>query len=329
MATIKDVAKLAGVSSSTASYAINGDKRIQLSTRLKVLEAAKQLNYQKTRFAMDLKRNSTKTISLIIGSESGAYFSTLVQGITETVHANGYDLIMCSTIGGADSTANKFLKERRADGAIVISYSIPDEILIEASKAGIPIILLDRHIEGSDITSISIDNILGGGMATEYLIRKGHNQIGFIGPKVAKSGQLRYYGYQEMLNKYGLKEQSKWVVHVDEFNVNGGMKATRSLLQQADLPMAIVYGNDSMAVGGMKIFKEAGIQVPEQISIIGFDDIDVAGYFSLTTIKQPILEMGALAARLIFKAIAGEPLDPHYTVDIELIERASVQHIHE
>ena len=148
IATIKDVAKLAGVALSTASYALNGSKKVSQDTVKKVLDAAKQLNYQKNGIASDLKRTKTNTIALILSDLSGPYYSDLIRGVQEVTMANGYDLIACSSIGGAQSTAAKFLKENRVDGAIILAHNISDGVILESAREGFPIVVLDRDITG-------------------------------------------------------------------------------------------------------------------------------------------------------------------------------------
>lgn len=172
---------------------------------------------------------------------------------------------------------------------------------------------------------MSVDNENGAFMATEFLIKNGHKNIAYIsGPPKSHDNKLRFKGYQQALHQFGLDYQSKWNIS-GRFTSEGGYTATKLLIAQGNLPDAIFYGNDEMAVGGLKAFKEAEIRVPEDISIIGFDDILLAEYVnpSLTTIRQPKYEVGALSAHLIFQALDGERLDHNYKLPTELIVRNS------
>lgn len=327
MATIKDVAKLAGVAISTASYALNDSGKVSQSTRDKVVLAAKELNYQKNGFASDLKRTKTNTIALILSDLSGPYYSELIKGVQDVATANGYDLIACSSIGGPQSTAVKFLKEKRVDGVIILAHNISDEITLESAREGFPLVVLDRKLKNEYVVHVEVDNLQGGYTATDYLIKKGHTQIAYIsGPLNSHDNELRFEGFSKALIDNGLTYQSKWRLSGD-FTREGGYKATKMLIAQRDLPEAVFYANDEMALGGMQAFNEKGISIPDDISIIGFDDIQLSEYVtpSLTTMKQPKYEAGALSMHLIFQMLSGEKVNHNYKLATELIERKSVK----
>ncbi|ACX68154.1 MULTISPECIES: LacI family DNA-binding transcriptional regulator [Bacillales] len=325
MATIKDVAKLAGVALSTASYALSGDSRVSSKTRSKVLEAARQLNYRKNGFAMDLKRSRTKTIALILTDLSGPYYSELIRSVQEVALTNGYDLIACSSMGGRDSTAVKFLREKRADGAIILAPNIRDEVLIETSGPQFPIVVMDRPLCSEFLVNVLVDGEQGGYTATRYLLENGHRHVAYIsGSSDSYDNHLRYQGYLRALAEAGLEEQSKWRLS-GNFVREGGYNATKMMIMQGSLPTAVFYGNDEMAIGGLKAFEESGISVPDDVSVIGFDDIQLAEYVNppLTTIRQPKSEAGSLAAHLLFQILGGESVKQSYMLTTEMMERAS------
>lgn len=327
MATIKDVAKLAGVALSTASYALSGDSKVSTKTKEKVLEAARQLNYRKNGFAMDLKRSRTNTIALILTDLSGPYYSELIRSIQDVALSNGYDLIACSSMGGEDSTAVRFLLEKRVDGAVVLAQNIADDILRASASERFPIIVMDRVIEGSGLINVLVDGEQGGYKATRHLIENGHRSIAYIsGPSNSYDNALRYQGFLRALREEGLEEKAKWKLS-GGFVREGGYKATKMMLMQGELPTAVFYANDEMAIGGIKAFKEGGISVPDDISIIGFDDIQLAEYLRppLTTIRQPMYESGSLAGHLLFQMLNGDDVGDSYKLKIELIERESVK----
>jgi LacI family transcriptional regulator len=325
MATIKDVAREAGVSISTASYALNGKGKVSEATRAKVLEAARRLNFQKNGFATDLKRTSTRTIALILSDLAGPYYSELIRGVQETALENGYDLIACSSFGGSESTAIKFLREKRVDGVIVSAHNLQDEQILASARKGFPIIVLDRYLKGDHIYNVLVDNEQGGYMATELLIRNGCRRIAYIsGATTSYDHKLRFNGYMRALSDYRLEYPSRMNLP-GRFTIDGGYTATKMLIAQRNLPDAIFYGNDEMAIGGLKAFKEAGIRVPDDISVVGFDDIFMAEHASppLTTIRQPKYEAGALAAHLILQLLDGRDIGHEYTLQTELVVRKS------
>lgn len=326
MATIKDVAKLAGVALSTASYALNGDSKVSAKTKAKVLEAARELNYRKNGFAMDLKRSRTNTIALILTDLSGPYYSELIRSVQDVALANGYDLIACSSMGGGDSTAVRFLREKRVDGAIVLAHNIDDDILVQSAGSRFPVIVMDRQLSGDHLVSVLVDGEQGGYLATRRLIRAGHENIAYIsGPSNSYDNALRYQGYLRAMREAGLIEKSKWRLN-GNFVREGGFSATKMMIMQGELPSAVFYGNDEMAIGGLKAFEESGISVPGDVSVIGFDDIQLSEYIQppLTTIRQPKHEAGSLAGHLLFQMLNGESVNPSYTLTIDLVERGSV-----
>ncbi|GGP07849.1 LacI family DNA-binding transcriptional regulator [Oceanobacillus neutriphilus] len=326
MATIKDVAKLAGVAVSTASYALNNSNKVSDHTRIKVLNAAKELNYQKNGIAADLKMAKTNTIALILGDLSGPYYSELIQGVQNGCSANNYGLIACSAIGGSQSTAVKFLREKRVDGAIILAQNISDDVILEAARDGFPLVVLDREMKHTNIQSVLVDNVHGGYLATEYLINQGHKEIIFVsGPNNSLDNQLRFEGYLKALKEYQINFQPVWKVP-GNFTRESGYKATKTILAQNNLPDSIFYANDEMAIGGLQAFNENGIKVPGDVSIIGYDDIEISEYVNppLTTIKQPKYETGSLAIQLIFQLLRGEKINHLYKLNTELVVRSSV-----
>ncbi|WP_147804545.1 LacI family DNA-binding transcriptional regulator [Alkalicoccus halolimnae] len=327
MATIKDVAKQAGVAVSTASYALNGTKKMKQETKERVLQAARELQYQKNGVAMDLKKSKTKTIALILSDLTGPFYSELIRGVQEEVLEKKYDLLVCSSYGNESSTAAKFLREKRADGVILLAHNISDDFITESARTGFPIIVLDRVLpEKEALTSITVNNYKGGYEATRHLLEKGAVSAACIhGPINSSDSQERLSGYEQALQDSGLKKDSKWILN-GSFTHEGGYQATKILIHQGDLPNAVFYANDEMAIGGLEALKESGLNVPEDIAIIGFDDIQLAPYLQppLTTMRHPKYEMGKLASHVIFQVLEGQPVKSHYTLETEFINRESV-----
>ena len=209
MITIKDVAKRAGVASSTVSCVLNGKDNVSELTRQKVLGAASELNYVKHGPASELKRKSTQTIGVMVHDMSSPYFSDLVPGIESAIKSHGYDLIVCSSMGGEKSTANRYIREKRIDGAIVIAQDIPDELLTEAAAREFPIVVMDRQLANEHIVNVLMDDEQGGYLATKYLIDQGHRTIAYInGPFNSDCNLLRYQGFLRALSEADIEEKA-------------------------------------------------------------------------------------------------------------------------
>ncbi|PTM59736.1 LacI family DNA-binding transcriptional regulator [Desmospora activa] len=330
MATIKDVAKLAAVSVSTASSSLNGKKHVKPETRKRVEAAAKQLNYQKNGSASDLKKIKTNTLVLILDDLSGPFFSELIRGVQDVALSNGYDLITCSSLGGKNMTPKRFLLEKRSDGVVILAHNLDDETIARSARNGFPVVVLDRNLPHTHTLHIQVDNERGGYDAANYLLNLGHRAIAYIsGPVVSYDNQERYKGFLKALSENGLTLPGKWQI-CGEFTQQGGYHATNMLLSQRPLPSAVFYANDEMAIGGLQAFAESGIKVPEDISIIGYDDILLSQYTTppLTTIHQPKYQMGSLAAHLILQVLNGEELEQQsYTLQTQLIERESCRRV--
>lgn len=324
MVTIKDIAKKAGVSISTVSYALNGIDKVSPETRDQILQIAKDLQYNKHGAASDLRRKETNKIVLIVEDLSGPFYSEVIRGVQDVVMSHKYDLVACNSLRGKESTAYKYLTERRSDGCIVFAHNITEE-MIKMSGSG-PIILIDKQIEADSVVSIMVDNKQGAFDATNYLIEQGHKKIAYVsGPQESLDNQLRYEGFRKALRENDVAFEPKWVVN-GKFTTESGAHATNVLLAQEDLPTAIFYGNDEMALGGIKAIENHQLKIPDDLSIIGFDDIIEAKYVEpkLTTIRQPKYEMGSLAAHLLIRIINGEEVNNNYSLQTELIIRDSV-----
>ncbi|MBD2846611.1 LacI family DNA-binding transcriptional regulator [Paenibacillus sp. IB182496] len=327
MATIKDVAKLAGVSISTASYALNNSPKVSGKTKKKILEAARHLNYQKNGLASDLKRSSTRTIALIVTDLAGPFYAELVKGVQDVTLSKGYDLLACSSAGGEASTAIKFLTEKRVDGAIVLAHNIAAETIELSARPAFPVVVLDRKVDSDHVVSIEVDNEQGSYQAAGRLIDLGHREIAYIGGRaMGEVHGKRLDGYARALREHGLDAERR-LHQSGHFDRDNGYRLTKMVIAQGHLPTAVMYANDEMAIGGIAAFKEQRIGVPEQVSVVGFDDIELAQYVrpALSTVLQPKYERGALAAHLIFQLLEGQEVERHYQFPTQFVSRDSVR----
>lgn len=328
MPTIQDVSKLAQVSTATVSRVINQKSGVSRSTINRVMAAMKALNFQPNAFAQSLATNRSNAIGVVMCQLYSIYFGQVLRGIEEIVAGSGRHLIASSGHISVDQerSAIDFLLSRRCDGMIIHSEALPDEELLELSNK-LPIVLLNRYVEELANTSVYLDNERGGAMATEFLIKKGHQRIACIsGSLNTYDGRTRLSGYRLALEQAGLPFDPALVLEGD-FEVKGGYKATQRLLKRAIEFSALFVGNDDMAVGAKSAILEAGLRIPEDISLIGFDNHPFAEFLypKLTTVEQPALDMGHEAARLLIQSLNGNP--PQKKVNIfqpKLLERDSV-----
>lgn len=323
MTTIKDVAKLAGVAVSTASYALNNSSKVTPETTRKIIEAAKTLNYRRNGIARDLKLNKTETIGLILNDLSGSFWSEVIRGVQETLTANDYGLIACSSIEGKTSTVTKFLQERRVDGVIMLASNISDEMINQSVRDDFPIVLLDREPADQKIMSVLVDNERGGYEATDHLIKLGHREIAFMsGPQENRDNAERFLGFQRSMMEHNLALKSHWTLQ-GKFTREGGYLSAKMLILQGNIPTAIFCANDEMAIGALRAFKEANLKIPEDVSIVGFDDIEISQYVHppLTTVSQSKFEIGSLAAHLVCQSLTEEVNKRNFIMPTELVVR--------
>ncbi|MFD2615400.1 LacI family DNA-binding transcriptional regulator [Paenibacillus gansuensis] len=326
MVTIRDVAKQAGVAISTASYVLNNDPRVSEETRRKVLRIVDELNYRPSSIARSLKRRKTETVGLFLNDFGGPFFGSFIQGVEEVVSSNGYDLIACSTYGGPQNTATRFLREKQFDAAIIIGPTIPDELIVQVAGKDFPVVVMDRELHADHVHSVLVDNVQGAYTATKHLLGLGRRRLGYLsGPVNSYNNEKRLVGFRKALEEAGLPFQSAFIAQ-GHFTESGGYQAMKSLLISRGVPDAVFSANDEMAIGAIQALTEAGLRVPEDVAIVGFDDIRLASYIRpmLTTVGHPKQEWGTVATHVVFQALQN-PEDPPRAIllDTELIVRDS------
>lgn len=325
MTTLKDIARLAGVSVSTASYALNNRPEVKDETRKKILEIASKLNYKPSGIAKDLKLKKTGTIGLVLSSFSGPFYSGIINGIEEITFSNGYNLIICSSYGGKNSTAAKFLSEKRTDGILLLASDITDEIILRSANENFPIVLMDRELEGKYIKSVTVNNRKAAYEAVSHLVNTGYRKIGyFSGPVISIDNLQRFEGYRNALRDNDIGFCPKWNLQ-GQFTRNGGHNCMLLLAANNDLPEAVFCGNDEMAIGAIEAARELGINIPEDLAIMGFDDIEPAQYIkpTLSTVRHPKYLLGSAAAHLLIQALDKNFDTGSIKLDTQLIIRES------
>ncbi|AAM23502.1 LacI family transcriptional regulator [Caldanaerobacter subterraneus subsp. tengcongensis MB4] len=312
--TIKDIARLANVSVTTVSRVINNKPEgVSEETRQKILKLVKELGYQPNAIARGLVTKKTKTIGLIIPDISNPFFPDIARGVEDSAHIYGYNVFLCNTDDNLEKESEyiRALKEKYVDGIIFTSSSIPKhEHIIELVESGIPVVIMDRRVDSENIYGVFLDNYEGGYIATKHLIDLGHEKIGCItGPLYTKSAKERLEGYKKALLDSGIKIDEKLIFEGD-YKINGGIIGAERLLKDNKDMSAIFACNDLMAYGAYKTIRSFGYKIPDDISVVGFDDIQLSQILEpqLSTIKQPAYDMGLTAARMLIKLIEGKKL---------------------
>lgn len=332
MATIKDIAKVTGFSVTTVSRALNDFSDVNEKTKIKIKEAAKQLNYSPNALARSLVMNKTKTIGLLVSgltrdSVKDNFTYEVMCGINDYVGQIGYDLIVFNTNTSKQKEKSyiQLCRERMVEGVIIQGIRTDDLYLQEIIESDIPCVLLDIPFVTDTVGYITTDNIQGAQQAVEHLIALGHNKIAMInGYDEAVVSKLRFEGYKTALEDAGIPLNTDLVKDGQWKELVSYSRAKNLLIKNPDIT-GIFCASDLMALGVLKAAKELNIQVPNELSVIGYDDIVLASYTNpaLTTVAQDKYQMGYEATKLLINILEGKA-DKHYTMlESELIIRES------
>lgn len=326
MTTIKMIAEFAGVSSATVSKVINGkDQSISEDTRRRILEIVEREGYIPNGVAKSLRIKNTKTIGLIVPDVTNPFFSEVAKGIEDAAAKRGYSLILCNT----DNKENKekmylkILQEKKVDGLIITASH--SKLGDQLDKVSTPVVLIDRDINTSKpVGRITVDNITGGRLAAEKLLESGCRNIVHITAELEnKPAAERYKGFVEVLGGNGI-EFSKSGLYTGYFTVETGYEGIMKLSELLEFD-GVFCGNDLIAIGAVKALRELGRRIPEEVSVIGFDDIALSKYIDppLTTIRQPIYKLGENAIMVLLGLVEGGSTEESVVLQPELMERMS------
>lgn len=307
MATIKDVAALAGISYTTVSHVLNKTRPVSEPVRLKVEAAIAQLDYVPSAVARSLKARNTCTIGLLIPNGINPYFAELARGIEDHCERNGFCVILCNSDDNPEKQRNylRVLLEKRVDGLIVSSVDGDVSIAGGLAEVRTPLVVVDRELEGIEADMVRIDHEQGAYLATTHLLGLGHRRIACIGgPMNTPVADMRLAGYRRAMHEAGIEVLPGWAVN-SEFSSPAGYEAAVKLLN-GQPPTAIFAGNDMIAIGVLRAAAERQVGVPKDLSVVGFDDIQMSRYVypALTTVGQSIRQLGETAAEMLLRRIA-------------------------
>ncbi|RXZ82427.1 LacI family transcriptional regulator [Paenibacillaceae bacterium] len=307
---IKDVAKRAGVSVTTVSRVLNGEKYVKDDLKKRVNEAIKELGYAPSQIARSLVRNKTNLIGVIVPDLTSNFYSTILSSIEKTASLNDYNLLVCNIIEDIDKEF-KYLnvfQEMRVEGIIIMHEKINPEIRDFINRLQIPVLFSTVKPADQNFTSVIVDDYKAAYEATDYLIKLGHERIAFIGGDMRDitSGQNRYTAYRNALTDHGLKILYE-LIRFGDYKVASGYAMMNELLQIEEQPTAVFAVSDDMALGAMNCLHDRGLQVPGDISVMGFDGSQLTELVRprLTSMEQPIHEMGQLTVETMLELISG------------------------
>ncbi len=330
MATIYQVSELAGVSLATVSRVMNNSPRVSDSTRAKVVAAMEQLGYRPNSIAQSLASNRSNSVGILVSELHGPFYGAMLSGIENECRAAGKHVIIAA--GHSEEASEKdgiaFLQSRSCDALILHVEAVSDDYLIKLASADIPVVLINRFIPELADNCICLNNELGGYLATQLLLQQGHRQLAYIaGPSWKSDAKERYAGHLRALAEAGIAPEPKLFAEGD-FQENGGGLALQRLLRSGKAFSGLICANDEMAAGAMVVARQHGIRLPEQLSIVGFDNVIVARYVypQLSTIDYPVEDMGRMAARWVLKNIYQQKgLKLQNLFEPTVVQRDSVQ----
>jgi len=332
MATIKDIAKITGFSVTTVSRALNGYSDVSDKTKKKIKAVATELNYSPNVLARSLVMNKTKTIGLLVSgltreSVKDNFTYEVMCGINDYVGQIDYDLVVfnTSTTKQKEKSYTQLCRERRVEGVILQGIKTDDIYLHEIINSDIPCVLVDIPIETETVGYITTDNIQGAKQAVKYLINNGHKHIVMInGHSKAIVSKLRYEGYKQALEEAGIEINEKYIKD-GAYKEDAALEVAKEILINNTEITAIFCASDLMALGVLKAAKELNIDVPKQLSVIGFDDIILASYTTptLTTVSQDKYHMGYEATKLLISILDGNKVDHSRILGNNLVVRES------
>ena len=304
----RDIAKIAGVSSATVSRVINKDKKVSPKTAQKVLEVIKKNGYVQNAMARDLRMANTKTIGYLVPDINNPFFISMLSGFQEMCFKQGYDIIFENAADDPEKEKKALdtLLRYRVAGLLAVFVNTDNEYIHAFANMGIPVVMIDRKSSGPQTNDyLMIDNTGGVGQIVDYLVSLGHTDIAIIyGPEDITPGIERLQGFYQAMERNGVPVKKEFVVP-GFFTEEGGYNAVKHLLKQKEWPTAMICANNLTSMGAYKALRDLKIGIPEQMSLVGFDDFPLAGHLQppVTVLKRPNTSMGRKTAELLLERI--------------------------
>ncbi|MGG0719586.1 LacI family DNA-binding transcriptional regulator [Robertmurraya massiliosenegalensis] len=326
MANIQEVAQKAGVSVATVSRVLNNNSTVSARTRLKVENAIRELNYEPSMLGRNLRNSESRLLLVLIPSISNPFYTDIINGIQNTAIAHHYNILLCETNSNPERENIYFnmVKNKLADGVISMDPAVNMQKLIELAENH-SIILCSEYDEGNMIPYVSIDNELAAYHAVKHLIKLGNEKIALINSdeKFLYARQRRA-GYERALAEFHLPFREEWIYHTTQLDFQDGVQAMRMLLKLDKRPSAVFAVSDTLAIGALKEVNAQGLHAPDDIAVVGFDNISFSNMTNptLTTVSQPMYKMGLTAATMLINSIQEKKVES-ILLDHELIIRES------
>jgi len=327
-ATIKDICRATGFSTATVSRVLNDSPLVTEPTKKRVQEACQRLDYQPHHAARALKLNRTEMMAVVFPELDTGFYTDVLRGLDEMASEFNLHLLTAFTHGPRDEQdlITRMVRERRADAMILMNLTLPDSFLEQLQQWGLPIVLIDRPMKDDALVSVGIDNRGGASAMTRHLIDLGHRNIVFIaGPTDSYDSEERLITFLNTMQTANLPVPASSIWRGD-FTENGGAQLMEEYLGRGTpLPDAIFAANDAMAIGIIRVLRKAGQDVPRDVAIVGFDDMDAARHFDLTTAHVPMRLLGKEAARQAIKLIEKQEQVDRVILPTRLVVRGSCQ----
>jgi len=335
--TLKDIAKELKVSIATVSRALQNKAEISVQTKRRVKAMARKLNYQPNLLAQSLLNKRTNTIGVVVPEIKSHFFASIIMGFKDVLRPLNYNLMVCQSEESYKDEVKIFenLLRVQVDGILVSPSSATTKFdhFLNLQKKGIPVVVFDRDSLGFETDKVLVDDYMGAFQAVDYLIQSGCKRVAHLaGPHKLSTTKHRLEGYVDALKKNNIPYDEAYIEHVKGFSHDDGLKPAKNLMKLNPQPDAIFAINDCIAISAMHVVKKLNLHIPDQVSIVGFDDEPHSKYFTpaLSTVWQPVYSIGILAAKILLKQLQAETLEPPFRKEIftpELLIRASSKKI--